>query len=95
MRKVLFKKWIDEKYKPQDDYMTKPIKRNETLEGTGCMSDFINEGVFHQWGIGMQILKIEIIYGVNNSMLRTVGIIETEDGTIVEVLPSNMKFISN
>lgn len=93
MRKVLFKKWIPLESKPID--ILSAIKKHEIVEGTSCMSDFINEGVFHQWSLGIETSgELRIIYN-GNSLIRTIGIIETEDGTIEEVLPSNIKFISN
>jgi hypothetical protein len=77
MRKVKFKKWIPPQYNAE-------VKR---IEGTNCWeSDYVNEGLFHQWGNSYE----EFESGAGNF---TVAIVELPDGTIGEILPSNIKFI--
>ncbi len=85
MRKVLFKNWIEAKYSP---YNGKQLTYKDRLEGTGCWSDFIWEGVFHQWASAYE-------EGENNFGNHTVALVELPDGTIESVLPSNIKFIGN
>lgn len=82
MRKVLFKKWIDAKYPPSE----KPLTFKDKIEGTGCWSDFIHEGTFHQWANSYE-------EGENNFGNFTVGLVELADGTIESILPSNIKFV--
>lgn len=48
--------------------------------------DFTNEGLFHQWGCSYE----EFESGAGNF---TVAIVELTDGTIEQVLPSNLKFV--
>lgn len=82
MRKVLYKKWIPIQYAPVEN------GSRAKIHGTGKWEDdFINEGLFHQWGVSYE----EMVEGTGN---YNVAIIENADGTISEVLPSNMKFIS-
>jgi hypothetical protein len=81
MRKVLFKKWITEI--PQGLKYPDRI----AIEGTNCWEpDFIHKGLFHQWAAAYE----ESTAGFGN---YTVGLIELPDGTMAEVLPSNIKFI--
>lgn len=78
MRPVLFKRWIP---KVELDQW------HRYLEGTNCWeSDFIHEGLFHQWASMYE----ESSKGFGN---YTVGLIELEDGTMEQVLPSNIKFV--
>ncbi len=80
MRKVLFKKWI-KKELVQGSSFQRP------KEGTGCWeSDFLHEGIFHQWASSYE----ESDAGFGN---YTVALVELQDGTIIEVLPTNMKFV--
>lgn len=81
MRKVLYKKWIPREWVYSDDKKTKTPK-----EGTGIFTDFVNEGVFHQWGVSYE----EFDAGPANF---SIAIIETPTGEIEEVLPSYIKFI--
>lgn len=82
MRKVLYKKWIPTVY----DHSVSGVKT--TVHGTGCFQkDFATFGLFHQWGVSYE----EFENGPGN---YTVAIVENEDGTISEVLPVNIKFIS-
>lgn len=81
MRKVLFKKWI-----PREEIQEASFKR--TREGTNCWEkDFINEGLFHQWASSYQ----EFENGAGNF---TIALVELPNGEIEEVLPSNLKFVS-
>lgn len=78
MRKVLFKKWVPR----QLDGSCKIIPN------TGCFEDdYTIEGVFHQWGVGYEHFDI----GIGN---YSVAIVELHDGTMAEVYPQNIKFIS-
>lgn len=62
-------------------------ENGKRVEGTNCYEkDFSNVGLFHQWGMAYE----EFIDTVGN---YTVGIIELPTGDIVEVTPSNIKFI--
>lgn len=84
MRKVLFKKWIPAEYVPIEGI----VKGKGIAKGTNCWeSDFTHEGVFYQWASAYE----EFENGAGN---YTVALIETPDGTIESVLPSNIKFIS-
>jgi hypothetical protein len=80
MRKVLFKKWIPREW----EEVKKGFKA--TKEGTGCFTDMIHKGLFHQWALGYE----EWDSGPVN---YTYAIIELSDGTIEEVLPVNLKFV--
>jgi len=44
------------------------------------------EGIFHTWGN-------RIIFFHGNPIQETIAIVETSDGLVHEVLPSNLKFI--
>ena len=83
LRPVLFRKWIPGVYEPDTErgYGTKLVK------GTHCWEhEFTHEGMFHQWAAAYE----EFETGAGNF---TVALVELADGTIVEVLPSNIKFI--
>lgn len=80
MRKVKYKKWIPLIY--TEDGAFKRI-----LENTNCWeSDYFNDGLFHQWANSYE----EFESGPGN---YTIALVEIEDGTIIEVLPCNIKFI--
>jgi hypothetical protein len=80
MRKVLFKKWI----KPERKMIG---STSVLLKGTGCYEEeFKNKGHFLTWGTSWE----EVGDGVGNF---TIAIVELEDGTLQEVLISNLKFI--
>lgn len=81
LRKVMFKKWIPKQY-------SEPVNGiSKLVEGTNCWEkDFTNAGLFHQWGCSYE----EFESGAGNF---TVAIIELPDGTIEQVLPSNLKFV--
>lgn len=49
---------------------------------------FNYDGVFHQWGINYE----EFDTGPGN---YTIAIVELADGTVVEVLPSRVKFLDS
>ena len=78
MRPVLFKKWVVG--------IRATDGKSTYKEGTQTWEpDFINEGVFHGWYNAYE----EFDTGVGN---YTVALVEIADGTILEVLPSNLKF---
>ena len=82
MRKVIFKKWIPL------EYIKGPGNIGVKVEGTGCFEkDFNSNGFFHQWGLS----AIETDDQVAS---YTIGIVENEDGSIEEVDPTNLKFIT-
>jgi hypothetical protein len=82
MRKVLFKKWIPREIEKAGIY---PFDR--TLKGTACWEEgFLHEGIFHQWASAYE----EFESGAGN---YTIALIELPDGTMEEVLPTNIKFI--
>lgn len=85
MRKVKFKRWIDNTYRTVTNSNNQCIKiRNED---TGKWEEnFTHEGVFHQWASAYE----EFESGAGNYI---VALIELENGEIIEVLPSNIKFI--
>jgi hypothetical protein len=82
MRKVLFKIFIPPKQvEPKQGWgkLTEP--------GTGCFEpEFTHEGLFHQWAASYE----EFENGAGN---YTVALIEIPSGNILEVLPTNIKFI--
>lgn len=81
MRKVLFKQWIP------PEYSGKVYSASKPLPGTGCWSsDFIQEGLFHQWAVAYEELD-------TGPGMYTVALVELPDGTITEMLPSNLKFV--
>lgn len=62
-------------------------ENGKRIEGTNCFEkEYSNAGLFHQWGMAYE----EFTDTVGN---YTVGIIELHNGEIVEVLPSNIKFL--
>ena len=81
MREVLFKKYIF----PVFEKITESTSRAVT--GTGCFSDFVNAGRFHQWGIE----AIEVGDTVSNT---TVGIIEDMNGFVHSVTPHHIQFVN-
>ena len=77
----MFKKWI-----PQE-YLQAEAGIKQAVSGTGCwQKDFENAGLFHQWAASYE----EFESGAGNF---TVAIVEMPDGTIQEVLPTNLKFV--
>jgi len=83
MRKVLFKKWI-----PLERYTLPADFRIFNVEGTGCMSDFIHEGLFHQFISSYA----EYEHGPG---YYTHAIVETPDGLVHEMPIARLKFVSN
>jgi hypothetical protein len=80
LRLVKFNKWI-----PRVDEKTS--FGSKAKDGTNCWeTEFINEGIFHQWANAYE----ESSAGFGN---YTVALVEIQDGTIVEVIPSKLKFI--
>lgn len=80
MKKVKYKKWIPLVYIGDGAF-------KRILENTNCWeSDYFNDGLFHQWANSYE----EFESGPGN---YTIALVEIEDGTIVEVLPCNIKFI--
>lgn len=75
MRKVLYKKWVKE------------YVENNVRIGGHWEEEFLNEGIFHQFGNAYEDFGEQI----GN---YTVALIEKSDGTIEEVLPINIKFVS-
>lgn len=83
MKKVLYKKWIPLQYKYSEDKTTRSL-----ITGTGKWEDdFTHPGEFLTWGISYE----EVEGGAGN---YTTAIVMNPDGTVEEVLPSNIKFIS-
>lgn len=81
LRKVMFKKWIPIQYSESEAGISKPINN------TGCWEhEFSSSGLFHQWGVNYEMSN----EGFGN---YTVAIVELPDGTIEQVIPSNLKFI--
>lgn len=86
MRKVLFKKWIPAEY-PDGANSANCMTTHRRLPGTNCWEDeFTHEGVFHQWANAFT----EFENCIGNF---AVALVELPDGTISEVLPSNLKFV--
>ena len=84
MRKVMFKRWIPrETIRGGESSFT----YETTITGTACWeSEYTHEGLFHQWAAAYE----DSGEGFGN---YTVGIIELPDGTIEQILPTNIKFI--
>ena len=63
------------------------FRKRVRIDGTNKyeLSEYIFNGKFHQWGCSYE----EFESGAGNF---TVALIEIDDGTIEEVLPSNLKF---
>ena len=81
MRKVKYKKWINPIWK--ESQIGKTLEPNTTW----WEKDYTHNGLFHQWGAAYE----ESSEGFGNF---TLALVEIEDGTIVEVLPCNIKFIN-
>lgn len=81
MRKVLFKRWI-----PRELVKVEGKHFETTKLGTSCWSDFDHEGLFHQWGSAY--VDSNDTYGT-----YSIALIELPNGTMEEVLPTNIKFI--
>jgi hypothetical protein len=82
MEKVLFKRWIPAKMIKSPLGMTEYPDR-----GTRCWDeDFIHEGVFLQWGSACEETD-------NGMGTYTIALVRLPDGTVEEVLPTNVKFL--
>jgi len=79
MRKVLFKKWNPKTSEKGESGI-------ETIKPGYWDDEFKHEGVFHQWGSAYE----EFESGPGN---YTVAIVEESDGTVSEIIPSNIRFI--
>jgi hypothetical protein len=89
MRKVLFKKWIPK----EQEEIEKGIFSLHPKKGTNCFEkEYNNEGVFHQW---CETCNKLIDGSAINDGETTAGIIEIEDGSIICVMPGNIKFIES
>lgn len=75
MRKVKIKMYVKPSY-----------NEGKRIEGTGCFTDFILEGVFHEWGSEVEDVEESVA-------TYTVAIVELADGTIETPVPSSVKFI--
>jgi hypothetical protein len=85
MRKVLFKKWIPREMVVLTDRHNSPYHTNKP--GTACWEpEFTHEGLFHQWGNAYE-------EGDNGFGNHSIALIELPDGTMEEVLPTNIQFI--
>jgi hypothetical protein len=83
MRKVKFKKWIPQETTKND------FGSNIVTPNTGCFeTEFSQNGIFHQWGLAMEDT-------VETVASYSIALIEKEDGSISEVIPSHFKFIDN
>ena len=84
MRRVKYKNWI-----PREEMLNGSCSNPRMIvkEGTGCYAqNYTSEGLFHQWANSYE----EFESGPGN---YTIALVEIEDGTIVEILPYNIKFI--
>ena len=81
MRKVKFNKWIQAVW-PDKSILVCSF----AIEGTNCWEkNFPNDGIFHQWANAYTEFE-------SGAVNYTVALIELADGTISEVLPSNIQF---
>lgn len=86
MRKVLINRWIPITYETIEG-----TKR--PIPGTGCMSQkFDTEAHFDSWGISYETQND--CNGNFHVMQCTVAIVVLSNGTIEEVTPSNLKFVT-
>lgn len=82
LKEVNFKVWIPVKYEVPEGK-----QYQQKVANTGCWSDdYEGQGWFHQWGLAYQ----ESDNGVGN---YSTAIVQLSDGSIIEVLPTNIKFI--
>jgi len=88
MRKVLYKKWIPAEFPPQSNAFTGQ-SRTLPLKGTNCFEEeFTGAGTFLAWGIDYQLVD----GGVGN---YTTALVELPNGEVIEMLPSNIKFVES
>ena len=87
-RKVKFKKYIDPTYK-ENLYDENFISRRKPDAGTGKYEDdFTHDGVFLNWGLDFQELE-------NGVGTYSVALVMLKDGTIEEITPNCLKFVTN
>ena len=79
-RNVTYQEWVPAIYETRPGAVGSFVK-----EGTGCLSGFVCPGVFHEWGTGL----LETNTSTNS---YTVGIVETPEGYIRQVLPEHIRF---
>jgi CDP-diacylglycerol pyrophosphatase len=83
METVNFKIWIPPQYENVEGK-----QYSNKVPGTGKWTDDFTEiGLFHQWGLAIEEAE-------NSVGSYTVAIVEKADGTMVVVLPSNIKFLN-
>lgn len=69
------------------EWIPQKIENGRIVPGTSCWSnEYTGVGFFHQWAVMYEELRD----GVGNI---TVALVELQDGRIVEVLPSNVRFV--
>jgi len=84
MRKVKIKNWIPRINTTHPDNRAFIVAQT----GTGCFeTEFSTDGLFHQWAPAYE----EFENGAGN---YTVALVELANGTIEQVLPKNLKFIT-
>lgn len=80
MRRVKFKRWIPAEYEKIEGY-------SRLKKGTRQWEDdYVHDGLFHQWGLNAEEYEV-------GAASYSIGIIELPDGTMEEVLPTNIKFV--
>lgn len=81
LRNVLFKRWIPLQSGDDKEF---PF---DVKEGTNQWDDdFIHHGKFHCWGNAYEQFQ-------DSAGNYSVALVELPDGTIAEVLPTNIKFV--
>lgn len=84
---MLTKHWIPPSW-PEGSNSVNCHTTHRPLPDTNCWSkDFDTPGIFHQWGNNYE----EFEGGPGN---YTIAIVERGDGTVDEVLVSNLKFVN-
>jgi len=81
MRKVTFKEWIPKQTNKENNSIFETL-----VKGTNCFSsEYTGKGLFWQFA--------NACYDSENGFGNyTVALVELYDGTIIEVLPTNIKF---
>lgn len=61
-----------------------------------CITNLGN-GLFHRWVDRAEVATPSVLRGGHNGgqLWEVFGLVELEDGTVVEVLPNNIKFVDN
>lgn len=86
MRKVLIKRWIPVQYSKEEG------KKNLVIPGTGCYeTGYSTEALFESWGISYDTEND--CNGNRVVMQFTMALVILPDGTLEEIIPSNLKFI--